>query len=114
MKEKHIKTVVVGMPTLPMNRALLPESFWSTYRQNVADLCRRHNAQWWDMSQDDTFQKCDYVDTVHVNSRGAVKLVQTFAHLVAGNPELAQCFNALPGTATGAREELAGTKQTMY
>ncbi|HEY9778016.1 MAG TPA: hypothetical protein V6C81_29910 [Planktothrix sp.] len=115
MQEKDIKTVVVGMPTLPMNRALLPNSFWSSYRQSLASLCTANGAQWCDMSENEQFQKHDFVDTVHVNTRGAIKLISAFAEVSTGAPELAEYAHRdtpiISPVSDGAARKVAGVQQ---
>ena len=99
IKRENIKVVVVGMPTLPMNRKLLPNGFWDSYRGKIASICVQHDARWLDLSQSCDYQQSDFVDTVHLNARGGVKLIDSFVHLIAGDTELARSLNS-NGTTT--------------
>ena len=89
MRSQGIKVLVVGMPTLPMNRELLPQKFWSKFRTAVASACDENGAGWLDLTADTNFQKPDYLDTVHLNAYGGMKLFGTIAREVGARPALA-------------------------
>jgi hypothetical protein len=88
LSQLGIKTVVVGMPCTSLNRKLLPKTFWSEYRDWLTRECQTHGAIWFDLSEDPTFTKKHFLDTVHVNAFGARLLVQKIASLILTNPEL--------------------------
>lgn len=102
MKSQGIKVLVVGLPTLPMNRQLLPEKFWSKFRGAVSTTCEENGASWLDLTADGRFEKADYLDTVHLNAYGGMKLFNTIAQEIASQPQLA---------GTLKRTALAGTNQ---
>jgi hypothetical protein len=70
MKRSGIPVFVVEMPTLPMNRALLPASFWDKYQGWLKDTCQEYDAQLFDLSHSSQFTVDDYLDTVHLNAQG--------------------------------------------
>jgi hypothetical protein len=74
MHDRSISVMVVGMPSLPMNRALLPKDFWNRWRSYVAVQCNRYGDRWLDLSGSDNC-KDDYLDTVHLNATGGKKLM---------------------------------------
>lgn len=79
MESDGIQVLVVGMPSMTVNRELLPESFWSEFRATVGTMCHLHNAQWLDLTADPRFVKSDYLDTVHLNAFGGKKLFVAIA-----------------------------------
>jgi hypothetical protein len=89
MRSQGIKVLVVGMPTMPMNRELLPQKFWTKFRTAVASACEENGASWLDLTADGNFQKSDYLDTVHLNAYGGIKLFNTIAREVNARPSLA-------------------------
>ncbi|MBX9691747.1 MAG: hypothetical protein K2Z81_05140, partial [Cyanobacteria bacterium] len=80
LKSENIKTLVVGMPSLWPNRALLPESFWSEFRGYVASTTSAYGAEWVDFTDSKEYTSNHYLDTVHLNSTGGVKLMQAIAN----------------------------------
>lgn len=85
-----IKTLVVGMPSLPTNRSLLPNQFWSDYRTWLTHECNQRGAVWFDLSEDPAFKQDYFLDTVHLNPFGARILIQKIAALLLTNPSLSQ------------------------
>lgn len=83
LQSSGIEIVVVGMPSMEMNRALLPDKFWKKFRTDVTDESRKRGASFVDLTASDAFVKADYLDTVHLNARGAEKLFPLIADEVA-------------------------------
>ncbi len=79
LQSQNIKTLVVGMPSLWPNRALLSDQFWSDFRSYVASTCAGYDADWVDFTDDKRFSSNDYLDTVHLNSTGGTKLMKAIA-----------------------------------
>lgn len=94
LKSADIPVVVVGMPSLWPNRVLLPDSFWSQWRQTVAADCRQHGAQFLDWTDSNDFVIDDYLDTVHMNAAGGNKIFRMLSSYIAGNASLAAKLNA--------------------
>lgn len=92
MQAKNIQVLVVGMPSLPMNRALLPNSFWDEFRGNIAKECQLHDATWLDLTADNRFTKEDFLDTVHLDASGGEKLFAAIAAAIHTKPQLCQCL----------------------
>lgn len=93
LEQNGIKTLVVGMPSLAPNRALLPENFWSEFRGSLALTCSRHDAQWIDLFDSQEFGEGDYLDTVHLNRNGGAKLIKLIAATIEKTPSLASALN---------------------
>ncbi len=88
LNEKGCAVLVVEMPTLPCNRSLLPDSFWAEYRHTLAEICQQSKTTWVDLSTSPDFQKSDYLDTVHLNDRGGIKLFAKLASIISGDERL--------------------------
>lgn len=89
MNAQGIKVLVVEMPTLPMNRALLPDQFWTSYRSQLSELCKKNDAGYLDLSNSPDYVKADYVDTCHVNWRGGAKVLKRISEELANQPHIA-------------------------
>ena len=80
LREQKIKVVVFIMPLTPSNRKLLPDSFWSYFIQKISTMCQKHDADWLDIDADwRAFTKEDFVDGVHLNLPGGLKLTRPIA-----------------------------------
>jgi hypothetical protein len=98
MQARGITVVVVGMPSLPMNRKLLTRKFWSDFRSNVSHTCTLHSAQFLDLTDSPVFVKDDYLDTIHLNARGGAKLFNILANYCAADEAVVAQLNASPRT----------------
>ena len=94
LKQKHIPILIVQMPSLPMNRQLLPESFWKKYKNWIATTCKQYDADLCDLSDNPAFVKAHYLDTVHLNSRGGNMLFAFIAQSISQSPKLMAVVNA--------------------
>lgn len=88
LRSKDIAVMVVCMPTLEMNRKLLPESFWKEFRTELSQVCKTNNADWYDMSDCGLFVQSDFLDTVHMGAYGGVKLFPVLAQRIQLVPKL--------------------------
>jgi hypothetical protein len=92
MQRKNVPVVVVGMPSQLVNRALLPPTFWSSFKAYLHSTCNNYGATFCDLSDNGQFVKHDYLDTVHLNAYGGNKLFAAIAAQIADNPKLASQF----------------------
>ncbi|MDR3612715.1 MAG: hypothetical protein P4L53_04060 [Candidatus Obscuribacterales bacterium] len=88
LRNRGCDVIVVQMPTLPMNQVLLPETFWQDFKQTLANLCVENKASMLDLTQDKDFQKSDYLDTVHLNDHGGIKLFEKLSRAVRDDSQL--------------------------
>ncbi len=86
LKQEDIAVVVVGMPSMEPNRALLPDDFWREFRSYVKDTCGQYRANWIDLTADSQFQKSDFLDMVHLNAIGGIKLANSVAQAISELP----------------------------
>lgn len=89
MRQKEIDVVVIGMPLMPQNYSLLSPAFWLQFESGVAGLCKKYDATFVNYCKAEGFTQSDFVDTVHVNTRGGYKLVELFADALCANKRLA-------------------------
>jgi len=88
LRNRGCNVMVVQMPTLPINQVLLPQTFWQDYRQTLTSLCFENKASMVDLTQDRDFQKSDYLDTVHLNDQGGIKLFEKLSRAVRQDSRL--------------------------
>ncbi len=88
MRDQNVKVLVLGMPTLAQNRNLLSDQFWASYRNQIASICRDHDASWLDISASPDFDTTDFIDTVHVNSKGGAKIFAVMAEKLGSDVNL--------------------------
>lgn len=109
-KKESIEVMVVGMPSLWPNRALLPDSFWTEFKSSLQAMCTDSGATWVDLFEDDRFNNRDYLDTVHMNMKGGEKLVSVLVDHIAGSPALADALTR-PSDIAGKSPGRAGSWQ---
>jgi hypothetical protein len=97
LSDQGVRVLVVGMPLTELNRDILPGDFWQEFRGRLLLSCGSAGAEWLDLSDSRDFNNDDFVDTVHLNADGGVKLARDIAARVAASPELAAAlYNRLP------------------
>lgn len=84
----RVPTLIVMMPSLGPNRALLPDNFWKVFRSNIATLCNDNKAALVDMSASPNFVLDNYLDTVHLNASGGSKLLSEIANSISSDNRL--------------------------
>lgn len=89
LKNQDIKVLVVGMPSLWPNRALLPDKFWGDFRNYLATTTTEYGAKFVDLTADERFSSKDYLDTVHLNSSGGHRLVDLITNAISEDKTLA-------------------------
>jgi hypothetical protein len=98
LHEKHIPVLVVQMPSLPMNRRLLPPAFWGEYRTMLMQTCKQYDADLCDLSDNPVFLKQHYLDTVHLNSTGGNMAFSAIADAVLHSPKMSAIIRAKSDT----------------
>ncbi|MBX3072656.1 hypothetical protein KF728_11715 [Candidatus Obscuribacterales bacterium] len=89
LKNQDIKVLVVGMPSLWPNRALLPDKFWGDFRNYLSSTTTEYGAKFVDLTADERFDSKDYLDTVHLNSSGGHRLVELITDAISQDKKLA-------------------------
>lgn len=93
-KERGIKVLVVGMPLDSSNWSLLPDAFWSDYRNRLQTACHENGATFLELSHDNEFGRGDFVDGVHLSARGGSKIARRIADRIASAPGLVAVLRA--------------------
>jgi hypothetical protein len=101
LNDEGVRVLVVGMPLTALNRDILPADFWQEFRGRLLLGCGSTGAEWLDLSDSPEFGVSDFVDTVHLNADGGVKLAKKIAARVASSRELsAALYKRLPAVAS--------------
>lgn len=90
LKADGIDVLVVCMPTTAANRQLLPEKFWQLFRSDIKTVCKNYGADLMDLSDSGLFTQADYLDTVHLNAYGGVRLFPVIAERVTMQKKFVQ------------------------
>jgi hypothetical protein len=74
-KNNHDKLLVINMPLSKSNRELLPPGFYEDYRLITGNICADKQVRFIDLADcQNEFADTDYLDGVHLNGVGAVRL----------------------------------------
>jgi hypothetical protein len=104
LSDQGIHVLVVGMPLTEMNREILPADFWQEFRGRLLLTCGSAGAEWLDLSDNKDFDVSDFVDTVHLNADGGIKLADKIAERIAYSRDLsAALYERLPAVAAKER-----------
>jgi hypothetical protein len=85
-KRQGAHCVVVAMPITDLNRSLLSDRNWHAYRQGVQAVANKEGAAFVDFSDDHTFQRTDFCDTVHLHAGGGRKWMDKLIARLASDP----------------------------
>ncbi|MBS1957163.1 MAG: hypothetical protein JST89_23440 [Cyanobacteria bacterium SZAS-4] len=97
-KARGIHVLVVGMPLDSSNASLLPEAFWSDYRNQIQTACSGNGATFLELSHDNEFGRGDFVDGVHLSARGGSKIARRMSNTIASTPGLVTAFRTHSGS----------------
>lgn len=103
LHQEHIQALVIGMPSLKVNRDILPQSFWQDFRSYLASSAQNNGAVYLDLFEDARFKPEHFLDTVHLNRWGGGELVSIISQALVTDNKLAQ---ALPASSN----QIAGKK----
>lgn len=93
LKKEGIPTVVVDVPLVPENYALLPPAVLSDYRRVLAERCQEYGATLVNPEKQFKFEHNDYEDTVHMTASGGNKMFQAISDAVSSRSQLANSLN---------------------
>lgn len=97
LAQQQIKVVVFDLPLTDAYRRLLPEKFWTGYDKNVSEICQKRGADHLNIDADwKAFTNQDFMDSVHLNLPGGLKLTRPIA-LFAANKFHLRTFEELRG-----------------
>ncbi len=78
-KQRGIQVVFVNMPLRQDNYETMMPGFYSLYRKDLQLIASKYGAPVIDMSQCSAIDYADFSDQVHLNGRGATKLIDALA-----------------------------------
>jgi len=79
-----IRAVVFDLPITAANKNLLLHEFWNTYTDKIIEICKKNAADFVDINNDwRAFNDQDFVDSVHLNLPGSLKLTRPVALFTA-------------------------------
>jgi hypothetical protein len=87
-RRNGIHTVIIAMPITDVNRQLLPDSTWNTYKQSVRNVVETQGATFIDLSESKEFVLADFCDTVHLHSGGGKKLLDKVIAAMAADTRI--------------------------
>jgi hypothetical protein len=87
-RERGTHVVVVAMPITDLNRELIPDSAWELYRSNLQNIASSGGASFVDFSESSCFNRKDFMDTVHLHSRGGRKFFDLLIEQLNDNETL--------------------------
>jgi hypothetical protein len=77
-----IKILIAAMPITSINRQLLPEYMYTTYKENLRVLSKLYGANFIDLDEKNCFSDQDFLDTVHLNAAGGTKFLELLSQYI--------------------------------
>ncbi len=87
--DNGVALYVVNMPLLPENLALLSESTYRRYLNQVSDIVTDGGGNFVNLQNPTIAQKQNYLDSAHLNGLGGQKLLDNFAQILNQSSQLA-------------------------
>lgn len=75
---RHIKLILLGMPLTAENRAIIPQPVYKAFNQKLEQLASANHQKFVDLNGTE-FNTSDFLDSAHLNAKGAQKLVSVIA-----------------------------------
>lgn len=82
-KLEGINLLLVNMPMMPGNRALIDSKLYHAYRQELVSLTKLYECKLIDMDGSNIFHHDDFKDFVHLNTEGGKKFQDTLVQKMA-------------------------------
>jgi hypothetical protein len=82
-RDNDITVLIVAMPITSVNRALLPDYIFETYKNNLRVLSKSFGANFFDLDDMHCFNDNDFGDTVHLSTSGSTKMIKLIADYIA-------------------------------
>ncbi|HEY9784588.1 MAG TPA: hypothetical protein V6D17_04235 [Candidatus Obscuribacterales bacterium] len=91
-RERGTQVVLVAMPITDLNRQLLEEGTWESYRRSLKVLATSKGATFIDLGDSPEFNLNDFMDTVHLHSGGGMKMLDIVAERAARERKVLAAF----------------------
>ncbi|MBX9692870.1 MAG: hypothetical protein K2Z81_10835 [Cyanobacteria bacterium] len=82
ISECGTRIVIINMPLREKLRKQLSEQTWTRFSNRLRQLCTRSNGTYLDLSHDQSFSRADFLDNLHLSSRGGTRLAEHFARAI--------------------------------
>lgn len=92
-KERGIKVVIVSMPITEINRSLLSDLSWQTYKKSIKVVAQAKGATYIDIEGSGKFSTKDFGDTVHLHGGGGAKLLDMIAETLVKDHSVMTALN---------------------
>lgn len=92
-RERKTHMVIVAMPITPINRSLLSDLAWDTYKRSIKVIALAKGATFIDMEGSGKFALKDFSDTVHLHSGGGAKLLDLLAERLSNDRAVMTALN---------------------
>jgi hypothetical protein len=84
-RDRNIRLVLVNMPVAECNIRLMPKNFYRFYLNSLQRLCHDNNVAFLDLHKPRLFTDDCFLDSVHLNGKGAVKYFQLLVKELVGH-----------------------------
>ncbi len=111
-RERKTHMVIVAMPITPINRSLLSDLAWDTYKRSIKVIALAKGATFIDMEGSGKFSLKDFSDTVHLHSGGGAKLLNLLAERLSTDHAVMTALNQ-PAKVDHNSTAVAGLKGSL-
>jgi hypothetical protein len=106
---ERVELVLVNMPIMPRNVALLPPGIYDKYLARLREFAWNHDVIFYEMSDFDKYSEKDFHDTVHMNAFGATKFFDRLVGNLKGDVRAATALR-LSGYELDEKSKLAAQR----
>ena len=78
----NTKILIAAMPITSVNRQLLPDYVYAAYKENLRVFSRACGAHFIDLDDSGCFSDQDFLDTVHLNAAGGIRLLELISKYI--------------------------------
>lgn len=111
-RERKTHMVIVAMPITQINRSLLSDLAWDTYKHSIKVIALAKGATFIDMEGSGKFATKDFSDTVHLHSGGGAKLLDLLAERLSNDRAVMTALNR-PAKTDDHTTTVAGLKGSL-
>jgi hypothetical protein len=91
-RSRHTQVLLVAMPVTSINKNLIAPYAWETYKNSLTVLAHEKGAAFLDFDNTSAFSDDDFGDTVHLNTRGAIRMIALLSNEVTKQEALTKAL----------------------
>lgn len=91
-RSRHTQVLLVAMPVTTINKNLIAPFAWETYKNSLSVLAHEKGAAYLDFDNTTAFSDEDFGDTVHLNTRGAIRMIALLSNEVVNREDLSKAL----------------------